>query len=43
MMTQVAALASLILLAQIMSINAVLTKPNETFGKQCPAGMLVDI
>ncbi|CAB4010826.1 Hypothetical predicted protein [Paramuricea clavata] len=37
-MTPVATLASLILLAQIMSINAVLTKPDATFGKQCPAG-----
>jgi hypothetical protein len=42
-MTPVATLASLILLAQMMSINAVITKPDATFGKQCPAGMLLDI
>jgi hypothetical protein len=42
-MTPVATLASLILLAQIMSINAALTKPDATFGRQCPPGMLVDI
>ncbi|CAB4010825.1 Hypothetical predicted protein [Paramuricea clavata] len=37
-MKPIAALASLILLAQIMSINAVYTKLDATFGKQCPAG-----
>jgi hypothetical protein len=42
-MTPAATLASLILLAQIMSINAVFTRPDATFGRQCPAGMLIDI
>ncbi|CAB3994978.1 Hypothetical predicted protein [Paramuricea clavata] len=37
-MTAVTALASLILLAQIMSINAAYTRPDATFTRQCPAG-----
>jgi hypothetical protein len=42
-MTPVAALASLFLLAQIISINAAYTKLDATFTKQCPTGMLIHI
>jgi hypothetical protein len=42
-MTPVAALASLFLLAQIMSINAAYTKLDATFTRQCPTGMLINI
>jgi hypothetical protein len=42
-MTPIAALASLFLLAQIMSINAAYTKLDATFTRQCPTGMLINI